>query len=67
MEAYQLRVVTEKSDLDERRKKLCAFIESEWFESLPVSECSRLSRQLVVMSDYSNILAQRIEAFVFES
>ena len=61
---HQQRVVDEKTELDERREKLTAFYSSSIFCGLPESEQSRLLRQGVVMRSYSEILGERIAAFV---
>lgn len=60
---FKDRVVLEKRDLDDRLKKLNAFIGTETYCSLPESEQERLSRQADYMRCYSDVLAERIEAF----
>jgi hypothetical protein len=63
MEPYQERVVAEKNDLDEKIRKLTAFVGGTLFASLSDQERSRLSIQLQHMNGYSEILGQRIAAF----
>lgn len=63
MEAYQLRVIQEKKDLDEKLEKLSAFLLNERFLSLPPDEQARLSIQRFCMDGYSKILGERILAF----
>ena len=65
MQPYQQRVVDEKSELDEKSTKLGEFIESSpIFSGLPDDEKERLVRQKSCMSEYSEILGERIAAFV---
>ena len=63
MQPHQLRVVEERQDLDEKRAKLAAFIGGEVYKKLDDAEQTRLNRQLVAMTVYSNILVERIAAF----
>lgn len=64
MQPHQERVATEKTELDSRRTKLCAFIgTNEAYRALDEMEQSRLNRQLEAMTLYSNILGERIAAF----
>lgn len=63
MQPHQERVVTEKSELDEKIQKLTAFVGGTIFASLDDAERSRLSIQLQHMNGYSEILGQRISAF----
>ena len=63
LKPHQQRVVDEKTDLDDKRSKLAAFMYQELFLSLPKDEQSRLERQFHIMTDYSNVLKERIEAF----
>lgn len=64
MKPHQERVVTEINELDEKRDKLINFIGGDIYRTLDKVEQSRLNRQLEAMSLYSNILAERIAAFV---
>lgn len=63
MEPFQSRVVEEKRDLDEKIAKLETFIQEGTYQSLPSDERGRLAYQLSVMNEYSNVLAERINAF----
>lgn len=56
--------MTEKTELDDKRQKLTAFIGGDVWRGLAEVEQSRLNRQLEAMTLYSNILAERIAAFV---
>lgn len=60
MKPYQQRLVTEKTELDERMSKLGAFVGSDLFLALSADECADLRRQIGVMQEYSDILARRI-------
>lgn len=61
---HQQRVVDEKKDLDQRLDKLSQFIDSnQIFPTLDEYEQDRLQRQVRAMSDYSEILKERIAAF----
>ena len=63
MEAYQQRVVDEKTLLDEKIEKLESFMTTVQFENLKPYEKDLLSHQLHPMIDYSRILGFRINAF----
>lgn len=63
MEAHQLRVVEEKTELDSKLEKLQNFFETETFAQIDKAEQSRLTRQVEVMGSYSEILQERISAF----
>lgn len=60
---FQERVVTEKSDLDEKINKLSKFVTTSVYDGLEVGERVRLSKQLEVMHAYSNLLNERINSF----
>ncbi len=57
------RLAAEKSDLDQRLQRLCAFItdDPEW-QSLPDREKELLGRQKGLMEEYSNVLEVRLAA-----
>jgi len=63
MEADQERVVAEKKDLEEKRLKLYAFMQSERFSALPGEGQARLHLQDILMRAYAAVLGERIEAF----
>jgi hypothetical protein len=61
--SFQKRVIEEKADLDEKRRKLLAFSTTDAFRWLDQAEKDRLRTQHSVMGVYSEILHQRIAAF----
>ena len=63
MQAFQQRVVDEKTELDNKRKALVKFFDNENFYKLDEIERSRLERQYGVMNNYAHILGERIKAF----
>jgi hypothetical protein len=64
MQAHQLRVVEEKSELDKKAHALSEFIgHSNTFETLDPAEQERLKEQNDIMWQYSDILSARIAAF----
>jgi len=63
MAEYQERVLNEKDELDTKIHKLRLFFSSDIFRELSFDEQSRLSIQLGLMQQYSNILQERINAW----
>ena len=63
MSPFQERVVTEKTELDDKLTRLRPFLQGDVFRGLPADEQDRLTRQERVMTEYSGILADRIAAF----
>jgi hypothetical protein len=63
MQPHQQRVVDEKAELDERRKKLGEFKNTDLFVSLPWQEQERLNTQAHIMTMYSAVLGERIANF----
>jgi hypothetical protein len=63
MEAYQLRVVEEKTQLDVKIANLQLFLSEVMFSKLSPKEQHLLKRQLEVMIEYGKILFGRIELF----
>ena len=63
MEDYQIRVIQEQKELDEKINKLEAFIRTDTYDKLDDDEKFRLIDQWEVMNDYSTILGKRIECF----
>lgn len=63
MNTHQIRVINEKTELDERLKKLIAFFDNPIYLSLPLDEQDRMKRQADHMTNYSVTLGERIEAF----
>lgn len=67
MKPHQQRVVDEKTELDSKLTKLGEFIEgSAIFKLLDEAEQARLVRQRGLMSQYSDVLGERITAFPTE-
>ena len=60
---WQQRVIEERDQLQERLTKLQAFVVTPAFKSLPWVERSRLISQKAAMTEYLDILGERIEAF----
>lgn len=63
LKPHQQRVVEEKAALDEKIALLDAFFLDPIFKNLTKKEQGRLARQSAWMTGYSNVLAERIEAF----
>lgn len=62
--AYQLRVIEEKAQLDEKLSKLKTFIDGNpTFNTMEVTDRHLLVQQVHVMEQYSSVLAQRILRF----
>ena len=63
MQPFQQRVVDECRELRGRLDKLNQFVETEMFNQLPHVEKGRLLRQRSLMSDYADVLNERIVNF----
>lgn len=63
MKAYQGRVIEELVELENKRRALRKFIDSEAFPAVEERERVRMQQQLSVMSDYASILWDRIWHF----
>lgn len=63
MQPHQERVVAEKEELSDKLDKLETFEGGAVYSSLPPAEQSRLSRQLLIMKLYEQVLSERISAF----
>ena len=61
--SHMERVVNEKQELDEKLNKLRAFFETEFCMGLPFEDRALLKRQEVAMTEYSDVLAERIAQF----
>lgn len=61
MDTYRVRMIAEKEELDVRIEKLTNFIGTGPYHALEHHDQYLLRRQLLVMSEYSDILNQRIE------
>ena len=60
---YRHRVVSEKSELDEKIKNLQELMETDIYKGLRLLERRCLYRQVRVMELYSDILEERITSF----
>lgn len=63
MKEHELRVVKEKEELDEKRKKLKPFLSTEIYEKMDGKNKLLLVKQLNIMDQYSDILQERIRLF----
>lgn len=63
MDAWQVRVVKEKKELDEKIQNLSAFLQNESFMDIAQEDVMLLSLQLSSMRMYANILQARIMRF----
>jgi hypothetical protein len=63
---WQQRVVDERYELDEKRRKLANFIETATFKALPGAEQTRMLLQAHYMERYSWVLYERIQHFVID-
>lgn len=61
LEPWQVRVLEEYRELDERLGKLATYVWSSAFQRLALEDQELLRDQLAAMSTYYNILARRIE------
>lgn len=64
MQPHEERVVTEKVELDLKIEKLDVFIHGTVYAALAEAERLRLMRQFYHMRDYSNVLGERMAAFL---
>lgn len=64
LQPYQQRVMQEKKELDEKRQGLLAFLRTQTYNDLGLAERDRLTIQSNIMGLYSEILRQRIVAFI---
>ena len=60
MSSFYDRLLAEKTELDERREKLVAFLESEKVNEIEPFQVSLLNIQSQAMLTYSQVLAERI-------
>lgn len=63
MGAYQDRVIAEHAELKDRLGKLKAFFETPVFAGIAPAEQTRLRRQAKAMSEYEEVLDERVKAF----
>lgn len=59
-ETFYDRLLAESKDLEARKEKLAAFMETFDFANLPADQRSLLDRQFNAMSEYAGVLGQRI-------
>lgn len=60
---HQQRVLDEKAELDERLKKLSAFVITDAFNRLDSTDRELLLEQEDAMTTYSDVLTRRIKNF----
>lgn len=60
MSDFKSRLLTEKSELDEKIEKLSAFLKSDKITSIDPLQQTLLNKQLPLMQSYSEVLGQRI-------
>lgn len=63
MEEYQIRVVKEANELQEKLTKLKTFIDGDVYKRLSRKERKDLFEQKVYMQQYLRVLDRRIEGF----
>jgi hypothetical protein len=61
--AYQQRVVDEAAELETKLNALTAFLASDRSDGIPQAEIYRMNDQAVHMSEYLEVLKERIAAF----
>lgn len=66
MKNYQMRVVSEKSELDQKIESLKAFMASDKYQALPKHHQMLMIEQMNAMTRYSNVLHLRIAFFEIE-
>ena len=59
---FDQRVLLERAELQDRLTNLRHFLESRKFSELTEAEQSRLTRQWRAMSDYVDVLTERLDA-----
>lgn len=64
IQPHQQRVIDERDDLDTKIDSLSTFIQTNIiYNNLPIDERQRLTRQVVLMRKYSQVLSERIASF----
>lgn len=61
-DSFKGRVIRERDQLAENKRKLGEFLKSEQFETLPLAERQRLSTQFSVQGVLLDVLSERINA-----
>lgn len=62
---YRVRIISEKAGLDINRMKLKDFIGTPDFKKLTAHEKELMDKQMVAMDSYSEVLAARMEMWLF--
>lgn len=60
MSDFKSRLLTEKTELDEKIEKLSSFVHGEAIKSIDTRQQELLAKQLPTMQQYSEILYERI-------
>lgn len=60
MSDFKSRLLTEKTELDEKIEKLSSFVQGEAIKSIDPRQQELLTKQLPTMQQYSEILNERI-------
>jgi hypothetical protein len=60
---WQMRVMTEMDELEDRKRRLDFYIGSPGFDVLPAEEREKLTRQRTAMGEYLQVLKDRIANF----
>lgn len=64
IQPHQQRVIDERDELDTKIESLSTFIQTNIiYNNLPIDERQRLTRQVVLMRKYSQVLSERIASF----
>jgi hypothetical protein len=63
MKQYQQRVIRERHELNKKIHNLVEFMDTDTYDEIDRAEQKRLLKQLEIMTRYSNVLSDRIEAF----
>lgn len=66
IEAFELRVLNEEADLNEKIEKLEAFTKNDKFNGLDDEMKDLMSKQLIIMKGYHQILVKRLDKLGFK-
>ena len=61
---HEQRVIDEHQELHEKLSRLSVFLNTDTCMTLPFEERSLLARQLRIMTEYAEVLADRINRFM---
>ena len=67
LQEHQKRVIEEKAELDEKLGRLKEFFTTDTFNNVDAVEQQRLRRQASVMNIYSDVLGERVSAFLMNA